>query len=159
MKRLLSVALVTALALGPLPAMAGPAEDAFLAKLVGSWSGSGALTGAETGTLNCTLAVKSGRKGIAFSGRCKAQDLGAQSFSGIISYNEAERRYEAAGNGEVSIGVKSGSAVTFTSKIRNIAGSGTSVMKVTTSKITIDATVARSKSADKQIVSHTVLTK
>ena len=49
--------------------------------------------------------------------------------------------------------------MTFTSRVRNMAGSGNSVMKVTTSKITIDATVARSEDADKKFTSHIVMSK
>jgi hypothetical protein len=128
-----------------LPAYAGPAEDAFLAKLTGAWTGSGTVTGEDEGAVSCTLTFKPTPGGEKFSGKCLAKGLaGGQSFSGTISYNDKTRKYEAGGNGQTSVGVKSGSSVVFTSDFKGMI-KGTSVMKVSTSKILIDATIDRGR--------------
>jgi len=125
-------------ALGAAPAFAGAAENAFLSKLAGNWSGSGRITGAQAGTVSCKLEMKPSGAHLNFTGRCNAEDIGGQSFSGSLAYNDAARRYEARSSGGTAIGVKKGGGVSFTTRMRTIAGSGTTVMNLTTSRIAID---------------------
>jgi hypothetical protein len=155
---LTAAAVAALLLLGAAPALAGKAEDNFLAKLVGVWSGSGTLTGDETGTVDCTMTIRTRSDGVNFRGKCDAGEFGPQNFSGVVGYNDAEGRYEAKSpSGEVVLGVKEGSSVVFTIKLKGIA-TGTSVMKLSASRAVIDTVVTRPDS-DKQITSHMVLTK
>jgi hypothetical protein len=143
MTRFARIAFAAAIALAPASAFAGAAEDAFLAKLPGVWKGKGTITGAEKGTVDCILNVRQRSVGVNFSVKCDVTEFGAQSFSGVISYNDAKGQYEAkSGSGEITVGKKSGNAVIFEGKMKGLVV-GTSVMKVTTSKVTVDATVRR----------------
>lgn len=158
MSRLVSIAVATALALTPLPALAGASENAFLGRLVGIWNGKGTLTGGETGELSCRATIRQRSEGINFSVKCDVPEFGAQNFSGIVSYNDAAGRYEATSpGGEVTVGTKSGNAVVFNAKLKGIA-IGTSVMKLTPSRIVVDTNVKRPGSSD-EIKSHLELTK
>jgi hypothetical protein len=158
MSRFAPIAVATALALLPLPAFAGSSEDAFLARLVGIWAGKGTLTGGETGQIDCRSTIRQRSEGINFTVKCDVPEFGAQNFSGIVSYNDAAGRYEAKSpGGEITIGTKSGNAVIFNAKMKGIAV-GTSIMKLTTSKITVDTDVKRPGSSA-QIKSHLELTK
>ena len=141
-------------------AVAGTSEDAFLGKLVGSWSGAGTVTGSKDTTLDCTLTVRPATAKVSFSGRCVAEGLGPQSFSGSIAYNDKTGKYEAksGATSDTTIGVKSGSSVVFTSAIKGIAGSGNSIMKLGASKIVIDTNVTQKTSGD-SYVAHVVLAK
>jgi hypothetical protein len=143
MTRLTHVLFAAAIALAPSAALAGPTEDAFLAKLPGIWKGKGTITGAETGKVDCTLTIRQRTVGVNFSVKCDVSEFGQQSFSGVISYNDAKGQYEAkSSGGEITIGKKSGSAVVFEGKMKGIAV-GTSTMKVATSKVTVDTKVRR----------------
>lgn len=158
MSRLVSIAIAAALALTPLPGFAGANEDAFLSRLVGVWSGKGTLTGGETGEIVCRSTIRARSEGINFSVKCDVPEFGAQNFSGIVAYNEKTGRYEATSpGGEVTVGTKSGNAVIFNAKMKGIAV-GTSVMKLTASRITVDTDVKRPGSSA-QIKSHLELTK
>lgn len=158
MSRLVSIAVALALALTPLPALAGASENAFLGRLVGIWNGKGTLTGGETGELSCRATIRQRSEGINFSVKCDVPEFGAQNFSGIVSYNDAAGRYEATSpGGEVTVGTKSGNAVVFNAKLKGIA-IGTSVMKLTPSRIVVDTNVKRPGSSA-EIKSHLELTK
>ena len=158
MSRLISLVVAAALALSPVPAMAGASEDAFLNRLVGIWTGSGVLTGGETGTLTCRATIRQRTVGINFSVKCDVPEFGPQNFSGIVSYNDAEARYEAKSvGGEITVGTKSGNALVFAAKMKGLAV-GTSVMKLTASRILVDTKVRRPGS-DAQINSHLELTR
>src|ERR1700750_917461 len=94
--RLIPILAFAATSLLAVPAYAGPAESAFLAKLTGSWSGSGTATGADAGQIDCTITFKPADAGEHFSGKCNADSVGfEQSFSGSMSYNDAKKQYEA----------------------------------------------------------------
>src|SRR5882724_5369138 len=122
-----------------LPAYAGPAEDVFLAKLTGGWTGSGSATGATAGPIRCSLTFRPADEGTHVSGSCMAEGAGfEQSFSGSVSYNDAKKRYEAVSNGRNQVGTKSGGGVSFITKISGMVGKGTSTMKLTSNRITID---------------------
>ena len=66
------LALASALALPvALPAVAGPAENALLAKYAGDWRGTGKVTGPDPGTVVCRISLKAGSSGkLTYSGRC-----------------------------------------------------------------------------------------
>lgn len=136
----------------PAAAFAGAAEDAYLAKLVGVWTGSGKLTGGETATVDCRLTVRQVSKGVNFAAKCDVSDLPDQNFSGVITYNDAKKQYEAKSpGGDVTVGTKSGSTLTFVGKVKGIA-EGTSTMKLSSSKIIVE-TVVRRPGGDKDIKS------
>ena len=136
---------VAVLAFSAFPVTAGPTETAFLAKYVGSWTGSGKMTGAETGTISCRLTFKQNGAKVNYSGRCNFKDMGAQSFTGTLSYNDAKARYESRSNGKTVIGTRKGNALTFVSNIRTMEGSGTSAMTLSPNALTIDTTIKSSK--------------
>lgn len=140
----IATAALAALLLVPAPVNAGKTENDFLTRLVGVWSGGGQLSGAETGSVDCKMTMRQRSDGIAFRVQCNAADLGPQTFSGTLTYNEAKSRYEAISNGgEVTVGTKKGNSVIFVSKMKGIA-TGESVMNVAASRITVDTTVRRS---------------
>ncbi|MEO6014978.1 MAG: hypothetical protein ABIQ30_15525 [Devosia sp.] len=151
-------ALATILALGATPAFAGTAETAFLTKLAGSWSGAGTLSGSESGKLTCKMSFTATAKGVSFKGKCDTDSFGPQSFSGTLAYNESAKQYEATSKGETTIGVKSGKSVVFTSKLKSIAGAGTSVMKLSASRVVIDVAIKRAQS-NNEIKSHVEMAK
>ena len=102
----LLAASLTALAVAP--AFAGPSEAAFLNRLAGSWLGKGKLTGTETGPVACRLEFKSAGNRISYVGRCNIQDLGGQSFSGSIGYNDATKAYEVRSLAGSYVGTRKG---------------------------------------------------
>ncbi len=158
MSRLIPIIVAATLALTPLPALAGVSEDAFLARLVGIWTGAGVLTGGETGELTCRATIRQRTEGINFSVKCDVSEFGPQNFSGIVSYNDENARYEAESvGGEITIGKKSGNALVFAARMKGIAV-GTSVMKLTPSRIVVDTKVKRPGS-NAEIKSHLELTR
>lgn len=153
MIRLAAFSLVLATLLSPLVALAGPAEETYLANLTGKWAGKGTLTGGESGTINCSLIVRKRSVGANFAAKCDVEELGPQNFSSVITYNDAEKRYEALSRGgEVTIGTKSGNTLTFVGKVKGLAA-GTSTMKLSPSRIAIDTIVKRPGNST-QIKSH-----
>jgi hypothetical protein len=136
--------LLAAMSLLPLPALADVAEDAFLAKLVGDWTGTGSVTGSRNADLECKLTFKQTGARLKYSGRCDAEDLGGRSFSGTLYYNDKEKRYEAKASGTTTIGVKKGASVVFVTKISGLAGKGLSTMTVSATRMVIDFDIAQS---------------
>ena len=147
MRLALALPALAALMLGAVtPSFAGPSENAFLAKLVGSWNGKGQLKGAENGPISCKVVFKAGSGGkVNYNGRCSVQDVGAQSFSGSLSYNDAKKIYEGRSMGGTAVGVKRGSSVVFTTKSNSIMGRSYSTMTVSASRITIDFSIIDTK--------------
>ena len=140
-----------------LPAYAGTAETAFLGKLTGAWSGTGSASGADAGPIVCSMTFQPAGAGTHFSGHCSAKGAGfEQSFSGSVSYNDAKKQYEAESNGRKQVGTKTGGGVSFVTKITGMMGKGTSTMKLTSNKISIDVALTAS---GKPIKSHIVFTK
>jgi hypothetical protein len=160
MRRTFIPLIAAAMTLCSMPAFAGPAEDAFLAKLAGSWTGGGTVTGAEEGTLACKLNFKPGATKLAFSGRCSAKGFQAppQTISGSLSYNEKTKKYEAKGPDQTAVGVKSGNAVVFTMKIKSMGAIGNTVMKISAKSIVIDGDVVRGTSGQRY-KAHMIFTK
>lgn len=141
MIRSLSLVFAAALTLSIAPALAGTAEDAFLAKLAGSYSGAGKLTGSRSGALSCTLSIRTTTAGASYRGKCDVEEIGPQSFSGDIAYNDKAKRYEATSpTGIITIGTRSGSTLTFAAKIRGLA-TGTSIMKLSAGRVVVDTTI------------------
>ena len=154
----LTTTLAALIAFSAAPSYAGTAEAAFLAKLAGTWTGGGQLTGADNAAITCKLVFKPKSGAINFSGKCDAEGLGMQNFTGVISYNDKTKKYEAAGADQTAVGIKSGGSVVFTTKLRTMAGIGNSVMKVAANKIVIDVEIARGPK-DALSKSHMILTK
>ncbi len=104
---------------GAAPALAGPTEIAALEKYLGTWAGKGTLTGAQTQTVSCKMAISSGNGGkVNYTGRCQLS--GAQlSVTGTIAYVDANHRYEAVMNSGiggfrgVAIGKLNGGNISF----------------------------------------------
>jgi hypothetical protein len=141
-RAVLSAACLLSLALSASPSSAGKAEDAFLAGLAGSWVGTGSITGGINGPMTCSLSFQQTHAGTHFSGRCTVQGMGGQSFSGDLAYNDAAHRYEAGSPGETPvIGAKKGKSVVFVTETDSLAGTGTSTMTVSATKISIDTRI------------------
>ena len=140
--------LAAVFALGVSPALAGPAETAFLSKLAGTWTGSGTITGDETGKVDCKLTL-SGTDKVNFRGLCDAGTFGPQDYSGVLTFDQKSGKYLARSNGQTVIGVKSGSSVVFTSKMKTMAGTGNSVMKLSATTISIDVDLVRTDNGEK----------
>ena len=157
MRLVLPLAAAAALALVASPVLAGPAETAFLSKLPGTWTGGGALTGGDGGAVKCTLTLK-GTDKISFSGTCDAGSYGPQTYSGALTYNDKAKQYQARSNGETVVGVKSGNSIVFKSKMKTIAGTGDSVMKLSANTIVIDVDLTRADTGDR-MKSHITFTK
>lgn len=135
------------------PVFAGPAEDAFLAKLAGRYAGAGTVGGSHAGTVNCTLVIRGTREGVSYRGTCDVEAYGPQSFSGSIRYSDDARRYEATSpSGTVTAGVKTGSRITFTAKLHGLA-TGTSVMKLGGGHVVVDSVIDDPQSGE-PITSH-----
>ena len=149
--------LTAAFALAALPAVAGPTETAFLSKLPGTWTGSGAITGGESGKVDCTLTLIGSDK-INFRGTCDAGQFGPQTYSGVLTYDNAAHQYQARSNGQTVVGVKSGGSVVFTSKMKTAAGTGNSVMRLAANSIVIDVDLVRTDTGDK-LKTHIVFKK
>lgn len=141
-------ALAVTLALCASPAFAAAADQAFLAKLAGTWTGAGTITGDETGSVDCKLTLTGSDK-VNFRGVCDAGKFGPQDYSGVLAYDTGLNKYLARSNGETVVGVKSGSSVVFTSKMKTMAGTGNSVMKLTATTIVIDVDLVRSDTGEK----------
>jgi hypothetical protein len=160
MRRVFVSLIAASLTLCSMPAFAGPAEDAFLAKIAGTWSGGGAVAGAESGTLACKLTFRPKGARLSFTGRCTGKGFGAaaQSFTGGLLYDDASKHYVAVGNNQTAVGVKSGSSVVFASKIKTMGVTGKSVMTISAASIVIDADVVRGQSG-KHYTTHMTFTK
>ena len=95
-RTVLASAITAALiALTTVPAIAGPAETAFLQKLSANWIGKGKLTGAQSGAVSCRIVITARGQSLKYQGRCTIPDLAAQAFNGAITYNDKLKRYES----------------------------------------------------------------
>lgn len=115
---LASLALFAALALPVAPTLAGPAENALLAKYAGDWKGTGKISGPDPGTVVCRISLKPSASGkLSYSGRCTYSGQGTASFRGTMLYNDATNRYEAAASAQgvstTTVGKKQGGGVVF----------------------------------------------
>jgi hypothetical protein len=132
---LVSLAVLAALALPVAPTVAGPAENALLAKYAGDWRGTGKVTGPDPGTVVCRISLKPAASGkLSYSGRCTYSGQGTASFRGTMLYNDASKRYEAAASAQgvsttTTVGKKQGGGIVFaTSGMDTRYGTVSSVM-------------------------------
>lgn len=129
------------------PAFAGPNETAFLERLVGTWKGKGEITGPDGGKVACRLTLKSAGERLNFNGRCTGGG-GAQSFSGVIRYNDARGRYESTSRGSTAIGKKNGSSLVFASTQKNPRGTVTATMTLSPSALKVQFEMLDARSGD-----------
>lgn len=129
-RTLIAALTAAALSVGVAPAYAGPAETAYLQKLVGIYHGEGKVTGAQAGTVSCRLVLRSTSQGhIAFNGRCALSGgSGAQSINGVIRYNDERGVYESSSQGRTVAGRKNGQRLTFSVSGNDSRGRGSSRM-------------------------------
>ena len=146
------LALASVLALpATLPAVAGPAEIAVLAKYAGDWRGTGKVVGPDPGTVVCRLSFKASTAGkLSYSGRCSFGGSGAASFRGTMIYNEAKNRYEASSSAQgasaTTVGKKVGSTIVFASAgMKTSYGTASSVMTLSGSSIKLAFTLIDKK--------------
>jgi hypothetical protein len=133
-------AAIVALALLPFsaPAFAGDREVAYLQSLAGTWQGKGKVSGPEGGNVACRLTFRASGLRLSFSGRCALSGgSGAQSFSGVIRYNESTGAYESSSQGQTVRGRKSGSSLVFVTAVNNSRAKGTSTMTLSPSAISV----------------------
>jgi hypothetical protein len=146
---IVTVSAAILLATSVAPAFAGPAEAAFLTRLAGAWTGNGRVSGQQAGPVSCKLIFKANGPRINYTGRCSMQDLGAQSFSGSISYDDSTRHYLVSSASGSVVGVRRGSSLVFTTKSQTLAGSTYSTMTISPSSISIDFTIVQTSTGDK----------
>jgi hypothetical protein len=116
-----------------LPAFAGPAEMAVLSKYLGTWKGVGTMTGGQSQSVTCRMALTKGNGDkLNYNGRCSI--AGAQiAVYGTIAYIDAKHRYEAAmtsgigGFNGVAIGQRSGDKIVFNLQQRANDNQGTDI--------------------------------
>ena len=113
-----------------LPALAGPSENALLAKYAGNWRGTGEVTGPNAGSVVCRLSFKPTDTGaVSYTGRCSF-GAGGYSFRGAMAYDDAKGRFysQSSVQGEQvnTTGKKSGNTVTFSSTTKTQYGDATS---------------------------------
>jgi hypothetical protein len=148
-KATLAAVAAAMIALTAAPALAGPAETAFLQKLSNTWSGKGSLKGANTGPIACKVVVTAGGKSTKFQGRCNIPDMAQQAFSGSISYNDKTKQYESrSANGTVP-GIRKGDKLVFRTSSRNMAGTSTSTMTISPSSLVVDFALVEKKTGEK----------
>lgn len=100
------------------PALSGPNETALLQKYTGAWKGTGTLVGAEKGSVTCRLTMQEAKERgkFSYSGRCTFGGGGA-SFRGVMTYDDAGRRFVASSTSQgvqgSAIGKKQGGGVVF----------------------------------------------
>jgi len=142
MRRFLASALAaTLIAVTAAPALAGPAETAFLQKLTANWTGRGKLSGAQSGPVACRLIISGGGQSVKYQGRCTIPDMASQAFNGAISYNDQLKRYEIKSISGNVPGVKRGNSLIFTTKDSSMGGSSYSTMSLSASSLVIDFTI------------------
>lgn len=128
-------------------AVAGPAEQAFLAKLTNTWSGKGNLKGANSGPIACKIVVSGGGKSAKFQGRCNIPDMAQQAFSGSITYNDKTKQYESRSAGGTVPGIRKGDKLVFRTSSKNLAGTATSTMTISPSSLVVDFALVENKGA------------
>lgn len=147
-----------ALAIAPMPALAGTAEVEHLQTYVGAWKGRGQLQGAESETVVCRMTISPGnRDKFNYQGRCAMAGT-TISVNGTIAYIEANRRYEAAMTTNVAysglaIGQRRGDGLVFNIREREKDEEGrdmqiAAAISLHRDKITVDFNVVFLSSGD-----------
>jgi hypothetical protein len=133
------------------PAYSAPADVELLKEYLGNWRGRGTLTGANTETVVCRLAISEGNQDkINYNGRCTMAGTNI-SMTGTIAYIEANRRFEAAMTSNVTftasaIGKRQGDSIIFNLREEQEDEAGnpltiTSTMTLASGKIDVDFSV------------------
>ncbi len=122
-------------------ALAGPTlAQSDLEQFAGNWTGSGQVTGAESGAVTCRLQFVHGNDGkLRYNGRCSFTQ-GTGSFAGTLAYDAAAKRYVAVGSGQgvkvEAVGKMRGSAIVFDSgKMSTEYGEAKSVLSLAPGRI------------------------
>jgi hypothetical protein len=106
------------------PAFAAKAEVELLKSYLGNWKGRGTLSGANTETVVCKLAITPGNADkINYSGRCTLAGSNL-AINGTLAYIDEKGRYEAAMTSNatfsgIAVGRKQGGGVVFNLKERD----------------------------------------
>jgi hypothetical protein len=139
------------------PAYAGPAEVSLLKTYLGTWKGTGKMTGAQAQDVTCRLSLTSGNQDkVNYTGRCGV--AGQQiSITGTIAYVETSKRYEAVMNSGIggfrgaAVGQKKGDSIVFDLKQRSnddegndISIASTVILKGTNIAVSFHATFNKS---------------
>lgn len=103
------------------PARAAQADIDLLHSYIGSWKGTGVITGDRSETVRCNLSLTPGNENkVNYNGRCTAA---GQRFNirGTLAFIESKRRYEAVMTSVssfkgVAVGQKRGNGVLFNLK-------------------------------------------
>jgi hypothetical protein len=113
------------------PAQAAQADVELLQSYVGSWRGSGNLTGGtEPEKFSCRMTITKGKEGkIHYAGRCSLAGLNL-SVAGTIAYIDAAGRYEAVMTSNATfsgtaVGIRQGDGVVFNLRERDTNEQGT----------------------------------
>ncbi len=142
MRRWIAPALVVLFTgLSAAPALAGPAETAYLQRLSASWTGHGRLSGAQSGPVTCRIDFTAGGQSTRYQGRCSIPDAAAQAFNGAISYDDATHRYISRSAGGSVVGTRHGDTLTFTNKSNSMQGRTYSTMRISPSSLVIDFSI------------------
>ena len=110
--------LLTASALVAAPLQAAEADIDLLHSYLGTWKGTGVLTGAQSETVRCNLSLTPGNENkVNYSGRCSIAG-GPINITGTMAFIESKRRYEAVMTSVSSfrgtaVGQKRGNGVIF----------------------------------------------
>jgi hypothetical protein len=153
----LSLTAAALLAITVAPALAGPAETAFLQKLTASYTGRGKLSGPDGGPISCRVVISAGGQSARYQGRCAIPDIATQAFNGSITYNDAKHQYESRSIGGTVVGVKRGNSLVFTDSSTTMSGTASSVMTMSPSSLTIDFSLVDKKGQKSS--SHIVFSK
>jgi hypothetical protein len=132
-----------------LPAVAGPSENALLAKYAGNWRGTGEVTGPNAGSVVCRLSFKPADSGaVSYSGRCSF-GAGGYSFRGAMAYDDAKKRFfsqsSVQGKQVATTGKKSGNTITFASSMDTEYGAATSSFSLASNAIKMSFKVVDKK--------------
>lgn len=106
------------------PALAATAEIEMLKSYLGNWKGKGTLTGANTETVVCKLALTAGNDDkINYSGRCTLAGSNL-AVNGTLAYIVSKKRYEAAMTSNatftgIAVGKRQGNGVVFNLRERD----------------------------------------
>jgi hypothetical protein len=120
------------------PAFAAQADIDLLQGYVGTWNGSGQLTGPDSGSVRCRLTFRPSGEKVSFSGRCTLAGSGSRSFSGTMKFNDATGKFEASSTDGSVVGRKSGRNITFDMNSNTVQGEVTSTMQLRGSEIRIE---------------------
>ena len=141
MRHLKALALAALLAMPAAATMAGPSENALLAKYEGEWRGTGKVTGPDPGSVACRITFKPASTGkLSYTGRCSYSGSGAASFRGTIAYNDATRSFEASSSAQGAsvrtVGKRVGGGIVFASaNTQTTHGRASSIMTLGGSSI------------------------